>query len=292
MRELAQQQLINILIIYASDRLSRKLAHTLYLKEEFMRAGVSLCFVTTPVTGHTPESDLQDNMQGVFAEYERLKILERTKRGLVGRAKSGRPPGGFVTLGYRYVRTETELPHYEIVPEEAALVRRIVDMYVKEGLPMNAIAKQLTCERIPTHRDRRGVGPQRKLAPGIWSPASVQRILTNETYTGTLYYNKNEHMESKADPGKKTRWRLRPKEEWIAIEVPRILPQELFDAAQRQRGQNARTSRRNRKHDYLLTHGILRCGQCGRFMQGFCFPKNGILAYRCSRPRWQSDTPC
>jgi site-specific DNA recombinase len=82
-------------------------------------------------------------MYGVLAEYERAKLLERTMRGLRGRAKEGFVPSGNVPLGYEYVRLETKGAHYVINQEEAALVQRIFQMYVQDGLSMTAIVQQL-----------------------------------------------------------------------------------------------------------------------------------------------------
>src|SRR5262249_23512448 len=157
-------------------------------------------------------------------------------------AQAGRPPGGAVPLGYRYTGGA-----FEVVPEEAALVQQIFTMYTKDAMSINAIAKHLTSLRIPTHRDRRRIGPQRKLGAGVWHPASLHDLLTNETYIGTLYYGKTERMASTTHPDKKTTWRRKPKEEWIAIAVPPIIDAALFAAAQDQRERNARLSRRNRK---------------------------------------------
>lgn len=244
-----------------------------------------------PASDKTPESQLLVNVRGIIAEYERGKILERTMRGLRGRAQAGHVPGGAVPLGYRSVRSEKG-GTYEIDPEEAALVHRIFQMYVQEGLSINAIAQQLTRARVPTHRDRRGIGPQRKLNAGVWHPASLHDLLTSETYMGTLYYGKRERTASPNNPDKKTAWRVKPKDEWIAIAVPPIIDEDTFHAAQRQRERNAQNSRRNRKHDYLFGNGRLRCAQCGCAMHGQCDVRYGRLYYRCTRPKYQTDSPC
>jgi site-specific DNA recombinase len=203
LRDLVHQRLVQAVIVYDLDRLSRKLAHQLLLSEEFEQAGVALLFVTMPTTAKTPETQLLSNVRGIIAEYERSKILERTMRGLRGRAQAGHVPGGAVPLGYRYVRNEHGKT-YEIDPEEATLVQHIFEMYTKEGLSINAIAQHLTRAGVPTHRDRRGIGPARKLNAGVWHPASLHDLLTSETYIGTLYYGKTERISSATNPDKKT----------------------------------------------------------------------------------------
>jgi len=149
-------------------------------------------------------------VRGIIAEYERSKILERTRRGLDGRAKAGFVPGGTAPLGYPYVKHASKGGHYEICPEEATLVQRIFQMYVQSGFSINAIAQQLTRERIPTQSDRRTHGPSRKMSTGTWQLSSIFLMLTNETYTGTLYYGKTESSYSPNNPDKKTTHRLKP----------------------------------------------------------------------------------
>src|SRR6266581_3171722 len=78
-RALVQQGLVQAVYVYDLDRLSRRLAHQLLLAEELEQAGVTLRIVTMPEDAKTPESRMFTHMRGVFAEYERAKILERTR---------------------------------------------------------------------------------------------------------------------------------------------------------------------------------------------------------------------
>ena len=197
LRDLVRQRLVQAVIVHDLDRLSRKLAHQLLLSDEFEQAGVTLYVVTIPAHDKTSETQLLSNVRGIIAEYERAKLLERTMRGLRGRAKEGFVPSGDVPLGYEYVRFEIKGAHYVINQQEAALVQRIFQMYVQGGLSMTAIAQQLTQERIPSQSDRRAHGSSRKMRVGTWQPSSILLILTNETYIGTLYYGK---MENYAGP--------------------------------------------------------------------------------------------
>ena len=55
-------------------------------------------------------------MRGIIAEYERVKILERTARGRLGHAKAGYPPASTVPLASRYMKHADKGGHYEIDP--------------------------------------------------------------------------------------------------------------------------------------------------------------------------------
>ena len=143
-----------------------------------------------------------------------------------------------------------------------------------------------------------GAGSPRREAPSaswrscVWHTTSLQLILTNETYIGTMYWGKNENIAGKKNPDKRTRVRRRPKEEWIPLAVPPIITPELFAQAQQQRKRNAQMRRRNRRRDYLFTNGMLRCGQCGSAMSGQWDGRSARLSYRCPRPKYHLETPC
>jgi len=66
--------------VLAPDRLARRYAHQVLLMEEFRRGGAEVTFLNHPLGG-TAEDDLLLQVQGVIAEYERAKILERGRRG-------------------------------------------------------------------------------------------------------------------------------------------------------------------------------------------------------------------
>jgi site-specific DNA recombinase len=140
-RALVNTKAIAAVIVIDPDRLSRNLGHQLLLAEEMEQAGVKLLIVSHPLE-QGPEGWLFFQMRGALAEYERAKMLERMKRGRIGRATAGNPWGGQVPLGYRVSR-ELHKARWDIDPEEAALVRRMFALCL-EGLSVRDIARQLT----------------------------------------------------------------------------------------------------------------------------------------------------
>jgi site-specific DNA recombinase len=280
LRELVAAQAIAAVIILDPDRLSRKMGKLLVLTDELQAANIPLLCVSHAVE-YGPEGMLFFQMRGVIAEYEREKALERMHRGRVGRVKSGYHSGGSIPLGYRYI-PEPHKGQFELDEEEAAIVRRIFDLYLSDGMSTRGIAHQLTRERILSKVDRQDRG-WKQYGKGVWSPASLYRILNNEAYIGTMYWNKYQRISP-------TRKRPRPREEWLAIPVPPIIAPEVFEAAQQKLRRNQGLAKRNRKHEYLFLGGRLRCGRCGRAMSGFS-PKN-TPRYRCySQLLHQPDEP-
>src|SRR5260370_16622750 len=78
-RDLAAEGLIQAVLIYAPDRLSRRYAHQILLIEELARAAVETLFVRTP-RGSTPEDELLVQFQGMIAEYHRAHIFNPSPR--------------------------------------------------------------------------------------------------------------------------------------------------------------------------------------------------------------------
>src|SRR5271166_6289865 len=79
---------IDRLYVLAPDRLARKAAYQALLIDEFRQARVEVVFLNHAL-GQSPEDDLLLQVQGVIAEYERAKILERSRRGKLHAARSG-----------------------------------------------------------------------------------------------------------------------------------------------------------------------------------------------------------
>src|SRR3954471_2309359 len=88
LRDLIAFSAVDAVYVHAPDRLARSYAHQVLLLEEFSRAGTQMVFLNRPI-GDTPEDSLLLQLQGMFAEYERAKMLERSRRGKRHRAQAG-----------------------------------------------------------------------------------------------------------------------------------------------------------------------------------------------------------
>jgi site-specific DNA recombinase len=252
-------------VIYSPDRLARRYAYQVIVIEELNTCGCEVIFLQKPISDD-PEERLLLQMQGIIAEYERAKIIERTRRGRLFNARQGRflmwsiPP-----YGYRYQMISGEQPGRAIIhEEEAELVKNIFHWCVEEGLSTFKIAERL---------NRMGIRP-RKGGKG-WALSSIRAILTNETYIGRAYYNREFSVKPRKPripvvyrKYENTTRRLRPKSDWIEIEVPAIIDEDTFRRAGEQLKKNMWwSSRNNTQHKYLL-RGLVRCGECGYKMFG------------------------
>jgi hypothetical protein len=111
-------------------------------------------------------------------EYERAAIGERTRAGLHRAYRGGRHMGA-IPYGY----STDEHGHLQIVPEEAAKVRRIIEN-VAEGSTLYAEAKRLNDIGHPAPGWRYGSG-KRRPGSGIWSVPTVSKIVHQHAYSGT-----------------------------------------------------------------------------------------------------------
>ena len=228
-----------------------------------------------------PGDQLLLQIQGAVAEYERALLAERFRRGKLQKARAGQFIGAKAPYGYCYwPRQDGAAGRLEIDPAEAEIVRMLYDWLVSEGLTLRQILKRLNfgpwfprCGRRP------------------WSPSTVHHILADPVYTGTAYVNRYEYRAAKKPRSRKPNYsgkgcrQLRPREQWIAVPVPALIDQDLWERAQAQLKRNAALSfRNNTRHNHLL-RCLLTCGCCGLAMYGVIRPLDAAgrrrRCYRC-----------
>jgi site-specific DNA recombinase len=79
-RDLAAAGALDRLYVPSPDRLARKYAYQVLLVDKFQHAGVEVIFLNREL-GWSAEDDLLLQLQGMMAEYERAKMIERHRRG-------------------------------------------------------------------------------------------------------------------------------------------------------------------------------------------------------------------
>jgi len=88
LRDVAYAGAIDRVYVHSPDRLARKYAYQVLLVDELTKAGVEVVFLNHTISD-SPEDELLLQMQGMIAEYERAKILERSRRGKRHAARRG-----------------------------------------------------------------------------------------------------------------------------------------------------------------------------------------------------------
>jgi site-specific DNA recombinase len=256
LRDAAEAGALDAVLCLCPDRLARAYAYQVLILEEVERFGVTVRFLDGPAPGDDPQAKLLVQVQGVIAEYERAKIAERYRRGKLHRARAGEVFFWKVPYGFRRVGPEPGRPaHMEIYEPEAEIVRAIFRAYVEDARSIRQVAHDLYDCDIPSPTGK-----------PIWGTSTLQRLLRNEAYIGRVYYNRRETINgAPAHRGArhtKTRYRDRPREEWILIPVPTIIDQDTFDRAQQVRRENPKWSPRGIEPGHWLLRGLIECGHC------------------------------
>ncbi|MBX0329782.1 recombinase family protein [Oscillochloris sp. ZM17-4] len=262
-RDLIRAKAVDAVIVYSSDRLTRSVAHAMLLRDEVKTAGVELHTVARGITQDSPEGGLMETIEAAFAEYERLKIRERTQRGMRRRLESDLGHGNKLPFGYRY--TDDQRVHIEIDEEEAAIIRMIYGWYL-EGYGTLQIVGRLSELRIPTPADRRFYIKKVKMRErGEWSGNTVGAMLHNPAYKGDLLCRHG-------------------KDSFIFSIPPIIDPLEWEAVAhiREERYARIKVGRKMNSKFYLLT-GHVKCGMCGAACAGSQGGRGIHHYYRCHR---------
>ena len=255
LRDAAEAGVLDGVICLAADRLARVYAYQVLIIEELQRFGVSVRFLEGPAHGEDPQATLLVQMQGVIAEYERAKIAERYRRGKLYRARQGEIPFWKTSYAHRRVVPADGGPaRIEVFEPEAEIVRWIFDAYVEKGRSVRQISFDLLDRGIPSPTGK-----------PIWGTSTITRLLRNEAYIGTVYYNRREHYEGNGRRGarnRKTRSRERPREEWIPIPVRAIVDHDTFARVKQVSRDNSKWNPRGAEWGVWLLRGLIECGHC------------------------------
>lgn len=266
--KLAQGGGFDVLIVREIDRLARNRFKQMSVEIQLESCGARVEYVIGQFE-ESAEGRLLKGLMSEFAEYEREKIKERMVRGRIRSVQAGNVTTGInAPYGYNLV---TENGRRVLVrnEEQAVVIRHIFDLYVNQGKSITSIMRYLSDRRIPKPCSGKEHITTNK--SHIWSSATVHNILDNECYIGRWYYRKTKTVKTPQGRYKKM---PRPREEWLEIEVPPILDEAIFRAAQRQRDLNKRLKGKQHNRFYLLG-GMVKCGHCGYTAVGITRASNG-----------------
>lgn len=251
--------IINCVITKDTSRLGREFIETgTYMFKYFPEHDIRYIAITDNYDTLKPNG-VEDFIpfKAVFNDMYLKDISRKVKSTRHELMKKGLFVGSTVTYGFK--RSEEDSRKFEIDEYAARIVLRIFNMK-KDGMSSPMIARTLTNEGILPPDVYRNKKPTKKtITKNIWKSCSVNYILKNEAYVGTLIQNKYERVSLKSK-----KKRLLPKSQWIVRKnaLPRIVPQELFDAVN---VPTPKTGIRHCEYDYLLK-GLVKCADCGATM--------------------------
>jgi site-specific DNA recombinase len=295
LRDVVSLSAPDILYVHAPDRLARSYAHQVLLLEEFARAGTRVVFLNRPI-GDSPEDNLLLQMQGMFAEYERAKMLERSRRGKRHRAQTGAVSAlSRAPYGYRYVTREAGggTARYDIDEDAASIVRQIFTWVAHERLTLAAVCRRLRTGNVPS--------PSGK---AHWSRAMIHTMLLNPAYTGQAVFGRRRCLPWQAPlhpprghdslPRRPFRQVSAPVEQHISVPVPAIIDAALFASAAERLEENRKRNRERLAGVQYLLRGLLVCQKCGYAFTGH-HHRGQWRYYRCSgtdRSKFHGERRC
>ena len=257
------------LYVHSPDRLARKYAYQVLLMDEFHRAGVEVVFLNRDL-GRSPEDELLLQVQGMVAEYERAKILERSRRGKRHAAHAGVVSVlGGAPYGYHYISKALGggVARFALVPHEAEVVHPVFTWVGQERVSIGEVCRRL-----------QRAGEPRRDGQTTWDRSVVWGMLKNPAYQGTAGFGKP-RVGALKHPWRAQRGRALqsrqpyaseevPREEWIFVPVPAIIEAELYALVQEQLTENRRRARQGQRGVRYLLQGLLVCKVCGYAYDG------------------------
>jgi len=247
-------RLVDVIVVYKVDRLTRSLADFAKLVELFDDTGVSFVSVTQSFNTTTSMGRLTLNVLLSFAQFEREVTGERIRDKVAASKKKGIWMGGVVPLGYRVIDRKLV-----VEPSEAATVRMIFERYLALGAMMSLL-NELNAKGVVTRSRTLQTGQTIGGVPLTRGP--LGNLLKNRIYVGEIAHKEQSY------PG----------------EHPAIVDRALFDAVQAKLAENLNCHDKARSSSNALLLGKL-FDDAGNLMS-LTHARKGGLRYRyyVSRP--------
>ena len=140
--------LVDVIVVYKIDRLSRSLMDFAKLVEAFDRNDVTFVSVTQAFNPTTSMGRLTLNILLSFAQFEREVIGERIRDKFAASRKRGMWMGGFVPMGYDVIDRKLVINE-----AEAATVRHMFQRFVELG-SATQLTRELVAEQVVNKRGR------------------------------------------------------------------------------------------------------------------------------------------
>ena len=266
----------DILIVKDLSRFSRRNSRGLVELEDLRDAGVRIISIGENVDFPNDDDWLKIQFTFIINEMPVTDTSKKVKTVIKRRQQDGK---WICAAPYGYIVNKKQ--EFEVVPTEAEIVRRIFQLYI-DGWGYKKIANQLTDEGVPTprmaERDRKEAAGEayRRTVKPAWAIVTVQGIIDNDFYIGTLRQ------------GKYTRKKINGREikrdelDHIVIEHhhQEIIDYRTFATARALRESRSTAHYRGQKKYDNVYSGFLECGDCGSPM--FAMSRRDIKdAYRC-----------
>ena len=269
---------ISAILVWKLSRFARNRIDSVVYKKLLSKQDIRVISISEPIDD-TPEGRILEGMIEIIDSYYSEILSRESMRGLKQTAQQGFHCGGPPPYGYRLVKVQAgsaTKTSWEIEPREAEAVRIIYQMH-SEGFTYNDIMSRLNTE---------GYKPRQR---SEWARSSISDILRKECYSGRHFFNTRKRKEL----GKKLNFRKqKDKSEWIEIQVPQIVDDDIFTAVkEKMKRRQFKSPSTRRKTDQVLP-GLLICGKCNEPYVIGDYYKGKYPYYRCSTKMKKGVSAC
>ncbi len=264
------------ILVWKFSRFTRKREHAVAFKSMLRRRGIRV----TSITEHADDSPTGRLMEAIIEsvdEFYSENLAQEVKRGMREAASRGFWVSPYTPYGYKRIRVQDgpkKRPRLALNPPADVVARRIFDMALA-GESVLEIARALNADGIPSPRGKK------------WLKTTIHKMLTNETYTGTLVWGLSD--QTGAPPVR------------VEDAHPAILTKEEFEQVVQSLRARApeRVHPRRAASPYLLS-GLVRCALCRKALTA-AEAKGGEYSYyvcqsilnggskSCKAPRLNAD---
>jgi DNA invertase Pin-like site-specific DNA recombinase len=180
-----EKHLLDTIVVYKVDRLTRSLSDFAKIVEAFDAHGVSFVSVTQQFNTTTSMGRLTLNILLSFAQFEREVTGERIRDKIAASKRKGMWMGGNVPLGYD--RSQGKLV---INPEESERVRLMFNLYLELGC-VSKLKDRLIDLQV---RSKARVSKTGKRFGGVcYSRGALYQLLKNPTYIGEIQHRDQQY---------------------------------------------------------------------------------------------------
>ena len=266
----------DILIVKDFSRFSRRNSRGLVELEDLRDAGVRIISVGDNIDFPNDDDWLKIQFQFLINEMPVTDTSKKVRSVVKRRQEEGR---WLCAAPYGYILNKQQI--FEVVPTEAEVIRTIFKLYL-DGWGYKKIANYLTDNNVPTPRmsecERRAAAgePVRRKTKAAWAIVTVQGILDNDFYIGTLRQGKFTRVKINGSDRKLDEREHRVFEH----HHQEIIDYRTFATVRALRESRSTNNYRGVKVNDNVYSGLLVCGDCGSPM--FAMSRSDLApAYTC-----------
>lgn len=226
-------------------RLARSTKELLAFSEYFQEYNADLISLQESIDTSTPAGRLFYTIIAAMAQWEREEIASRVAASVPVRAKMGKTLGGTAQYGYRWEGEKNA--KRLVIHEEEAAVRRLMFEIFLQCKRKKTTAKELNKRGLLTRNGSK------------WTDNSVDRLLRDPMAKGMRRANYTKST------GNKKHWELKPQEEWVFVDCPAIVTEDIWDKCNNYLNAQAQNRKPLGRKTIFLLAGFVTC-QCGRKM--------------------------